>query len=914
MQQAVGQSLENIGLTTTGGLKVQRFILSDTSRYAPENPVPVFSFELNGSYHQSDDINSTLSGTRFLLTYDESLSVTFTSFGGGHPGWRGEITFENNGFDTLEIANVLPFGENPDNVYITGKGKADLARAWLHRPGYRPVRVILPDNAWETGYTTIPLASNLFVAATARRGEANGAILQRYNTLLPPRGRVSFQLYGEIFTGEWQNGLKLVFRDNYLYDLYEFDNSLFERDDLSWIRSSYLIMLQFAWDREFYDRFAGKYRFGDVIRESNRIFGHLDVYGIWPTWPRLGIDQRNQWDMYGDLPGGTEQIRNFARLSRQYGTRFFIAYNPWDRSTREEDPYSGMARLISEIEADGVVLDTRGSSSYELQSAADSVREGVVMYSEGMAVVKDMPAIISGRVHNALFMAPELNLNKLIKPDFAIFRVLDVGEAPLHREIAVAFFNGYGSELNMFRPGRDFQLESDYALLGRTTMILRENSSAFLDHNWTPLLETAADDVYVNRWRSGDKTVYTILNLNPGGVEKALFRTNRETGFHYVSLWNYNNIEPERYGNRWMLPVNASPYPVSHKGTRLEGSLDCIIKIPVNLDVKIEGREVAIGSVTPGNLKIWMGDPSYTDECREFFLSGDTLLNRDELFGNYQGKLVFQLFEGTELKDVLVTDLPGGKPWLMSDIDRTEPADRIIRNMVLVPGSPIAMRLRANDNFIPYPSYSENEVVMVDSFLIDRFPVTNEEYYRFLVETGYYPADTVNYLTNWVDMTFKQGQEKYPVVNVSLEDARAYAEWAGKRLPTEAEWQLAAQGTDGRVWPWGNEFHGTKCNNSFERPTPVDAFSKGQSPYGVFDMVGNIWQLTGDVYDNGNHLFVIIRGGSYYKPDSSGWYVQGGPQPLDKTQMMPLVSPGFDRNATVGFRCVKDIGRGFKAN
>ena len=156
---------------------------------------------------------------------------------------------------------------------------------------------------------------------------------------------------------------------------------------------------------------------------------------------------------------------------------------------------------------------------------------------------------------------------------------------------------------------------------------------------------------------------------------------------------------------------------------------------------------------------------------------------------------------------------------------------------------------------------------------------------------------------------FKQGQEKYPVVYVSYEDMQAYAKWAQKRLPTQAEWQLAAQGQDNRKWPWGDEFHGTYCNNSFYRPTPVDAFPKGQSPYGVFDMVGNVWQMTNDMYFNGTNYFTVIRGGSYYKPESSWWYIQGGPQSLDKTQILLMVSPGFDRSPTVGFRCVKDIDR-----
>ena len=71
-------------------------------------------------------------------------------------------------------------------------------------------------------------------------------------------------------------------------------------------------------------------------------------------------------------------------------------------------------------------------------------------------------------------------------------------------------------------------------------------------------------------------------------------------------------------------------------------------------------------------------------------------------------------------------------------------------------------------------------------------------------------------------------------------------------------------------------------------------------------MVGNVWQLTNDIYDNGSYYFVTMRGGSYYNPTSSSWYVQGGPWPVDKHQMLLMLSPGYDRNSTVGFRCVQD--------
>ena len=902
------QLLDNFGLSTGQGLKIEKLILSDSSLTSGQQAFPVFSFELNGKYHLSSDVNAALVGTRFIMNFENSLNVNFISYGGGHPGWRGEINFQNNGFDTIEISNVLPLGEDPDNVYITGKGPWNLARAYLHRPGYEPLRVILPDNAWEMGFSIRQISGDSSLVTLARRAASNGAVTRRYSTLIPPGATVSFNLFGDVFTGSWQEGLKLIFRDRYLYDLDEFDNRHFKRDDLKWIRNSYLAVMQQAWDKSFYDRFEGKYKYGEQLKEYNNIFGYPDIYGIWPTWPRLGVDMRNQWDLYDDLPGGTTQLRNFARMSRQTNTRFFIAYNPWDQSTRQENPYAGMARLIEEIEADGVVLDTRGSSSKELQAAADSVREGVVMYSEGMAVTKDMPGIVSGRVHNAIFLSPEINLNKIIKPEFAIFRVLDVGEAILHREIAVAFFNGYGSELNLYRPGRYHQLDRDYEYLARTTMILRENSDAFLDKDWLPLVGSGKDKVHINRWMDGEKIIYTVLNTDPSGCEENLIETGNEEGYHYVSLWHHRDANIVKTGDKYYVKVSADPYPESYAGTRQEGSLDCIARFPEMLSADIKQDSLYVKSEMPGKIKVWNTNPSYRAEPVEMEIQEGLSLDINEIFPDYEGKIVIQLFSDGELKDEVLTEFRGGTPWLVSRVEQTQAhRGKVPGDMVLIPSAEISYELKSNDEFIPYPESSIKTVHKIDSFLIDTYPVTNEQFYRFITETGYMPKDTVNYLKHWANGIYEQGKEKYPVVYVSLEDAKAYARWAGKRLPTEAEWQLAAQGADNRLWPWGDEFHGTKCNNAFGRPTPVDAFKKGQSPYGVMDKVGNVWQLTGDVYDNGTYYFAIMRGGSYYKPTSSWWYVQGGPQPLDKRQMLLLVSPGFDRNATVGFRCVKDL-------
>lgn len=902
------QILQKVNISSDSGLIADSITISDSNNLLFKRKKPLLSFLIDKKNYTTGSQNIISEDSLFFLSVENKVKLTFSPQADNLSGWNCE--FENISNDTVALSNVLPFEQSDESYNITGYGPDGLARACLFRPGFRPLRVILPDNAWELGYTSFSIDDEYSICGIARRRNTTGGVRLRYETKLPPGTKVLYSIYFEVFKGKWQEGLSALFREKYLYDTESFDNTLYERPDLDWIKQCYLIVLQMAWDREFFDRFTGRYTFPDVLRSGTNFFGNIDIYGIWPTWPRLGLDQRNQWDLYRDLPGGTAQLKNFVRLSHQSGTKFFIAYNPWDKSTRKEDHLKGMARLIKETEADGVVLDTQASSSYELQAAADSVKKGVIMYSEGMAVARDMQGIISGRVHNAIFLSPELNLNKFIKPDFSIFRVCDVGEDIIHREIAIAFFNGYGTELNLFRPGgRNENYRTDLEFLARTTMILRQNNDAFLDKKWIPLIDTDVDNLYVNQWQSGKKKIFTVLNMNFEGAKGRMLSVDTDSGKHYVSLWNHEIIIPEFRDGKVHLSVNADGWHLSGTGTRKEGSVDCIAEFPLLLKSSMEGDSVRIKSSLPGKLVIWKGNPSYDGESREIFIKADTVISVKDMFGFYEGKIVLQLLDGRILKDENVLRIEGGKPWLISKMTRTARAAEVVEGMVLVPGADFSYSVTPHDEFIPYPlkdKYSQR----IDSFLIDIFPVTNEQYYEFISSSGYRPADTTRYLRHWEYGIYKPGMENFPVVYVSYDDIKAYAKWAGKRLPTEDEWQLAAQGNDKRSWPWGNEFHATLCNNAFGKTTPVDAFSKGASPYGVMDLVGNVWQVTNDLYFNGSYYFLTIRGGSHFRPESSWWYIQGGPQPLDRTQIMLLVSPGFDRSSTVGFRCVKDIDSG----
>jgi gamma-glutamyl hercynylcysteine S-oxide synthase len=215
------------------------------------------------------------------------------------------------------------------------------------------------------------------------------------------------------------------------------------------------------------------------------------------------------------------------------------------------------------------------------------------------------------------------------------------------------------------------------------------------------------------------------------------------------------------------------------------------------------------------------------------------------------------------------------------------------------------------------PRRSHDKEIDIKMFLIDRCPVTNLQFKRFLDASGYRPPDDHNFLKAWKDGMYPEGWAKKPVTWVSIEDARAYAAWAGKRLPHEWEWQYAAQGTDGRPYPWGTKEDAAaipkhESGRDLRPPTDVDAFPKGASPFGVMDMVGNVWQWT-DEYRDEHTRSAVLRGGSYYRPSGSGWYFPQNTK-LDQHGKYLLMAPSKDRSAMIGFRCAADIQESRGAN
>ena len=231
---------------------------------------------------------------------------------------------------------------------------------------------------------------------------------------------------------------------------------------------------------------------------------------------------------------------------------------------------------------------------------------------------------------------------------------------------------------------------------------------------------------------------------------------------------------------------------------------------------------------------------------------------------------------------------------------KMQEAKDIPKDMVLIPAGEFTM---GSNDWWPKsgPEHKRN----ISTFYIDKYEVTNKKYKVFVDAARYNPPD------NWENNKVPEGKANHPVVYVSWFDAEAYCRWENKRLPTEAEWEKAARGTDKRTFPWGDKFSRDKANTpqyGKEDTMPVGSFENGKSPYGVYDMAGNVWEWTADWFkpypmnthpdENYGEKYRVVRGGSWY---DCTYYRCGISAPsYNRIFFNPQT-----RNNNFGFRCAK---------
>lgn len=660
----------------------------------------------------------------------------------------------------------------------------------------------------------------------------------------------------------WRDSLRLE-RDR-IKKVINYDDRLYRDPSFSWASECFHIYFLMLFDQAFYDRQTGQFKVDKFILDIEKDFGNIDGVVLWHAYPRIGIDPRNQFDHYRDFPGGLEGLSGIIRQFHRNGIRVFIDYNPWDTGTRREgrDDVDILAEIIRIAGADGIFLDTLTQGGEKFRSRLDAVKPGVVLESE-LALPTDR--IFDHHMSWAQWFedsnVPGVLWNKWFERRHMMHQIKRWD--PDHiSELHTAWMNGSGMLIweNVFGTWRPWN-ERDKSFLRLMNPIQHKYKTLFQGEGWMPLYPVMMEDVYANLWYDDKQKLWTVVNRSAQWRKGILFKLADEDPVRVYDLFRGEVLK-----------------------SRNQDSLEVRIELPPN----------GLGAILVTNHQF--EDPDMLN-----FLEDQKRIY----------KKLNLLAETGSTHEVLIQPP-------VKEIKK----EKIPEDMVLIRDHPhrleVSYRQREcgfyeYEGYIPPPDrihqvISFTKEVRIKSIAMDLTPVTNRQYFEFMKDSNYQPSDPMNFLKHWLNGKPQVDLLDHPVVYVSLADARAYANWVGKRLPREEEWQQAAQGITGLVYPWGNEYNPERCNHGqYGGTTPVKQFPQGRSPYGCHDMCGNVWELTESERTDGHTRYVLLKGGSWFEAENSDWYFQGGPQPAERSSKYILFWPGLDRSPTIGFRCVGDV-------
>ncbi|MDE0186960.1 MAG: formylglycine-generating enzyme family protein [Candidatus Poribacteria bacterium] len=252
---------------------------------------------------------------------------------------------------------------------------------------------------------------------------------------------------------------------------------------------------------------------------------------------------------------------------------------------------------------------------------------------------------------------------------------------------------------------------------------------------------------------------------------------------------------------------------------------------------------------------------------------------------------------------------------ILSACDKVSVSSEPPEDMVLIPAGEFIM---GTDDPEAPPNENPAHQIYLDAFYIDKYEVTKQQYEEFMLAGGYqnqqlWTEEGWEFITKneivvplGLGVRYFTPTENQPATGISWYEADAYARWAGKRLPTEAEWEKAARGNDGNTYPWGHEMDFTAVFYQFGRdPSPVGSYPTGASTFGAFDMAGNAWEWCSDWYNHYEMTSMPFQGSGY----KTKKVIRGGSWHSGMLEMRSTYrdtnKPDY-RNTTVGFRCARN--------
>ena len=576
--------------------------------------------------------------------------------------------------------------------------------------------------------------------------------------------------------------------------------------------SARVMNVAWLWDELLYDHVRGVFTVDNYLDAAERDFGGFDGITLWNAYPVLGIDERNHFAYFEDVVELPDVVRQFQAR----GVRVYLSYYPWETGSGAE-AIDTVIGLVKKLGVDGVFLDSSKEASGALRAALDAIDPSLTLEGESKV---PLPKVAAQAMSWAQWFAdsdtPGVLRTKWLERRHELHHVRRWNRDHLD-ELHSAWLNGTGVLVweVVFGVWVGWNVR-DKATLKAISGVYRSHANWFVSEDWTPLADTAAPQLVASKWVHDGVPLWTIVNR----------------GGDYDGVW----VEGEGLVDL----VSGGPAV----GVLKAGAIAAVTKAPSSglrppSPPKGEGRHMDIAAPLPS---------PYGGE-------GAQRADEGALPSTFPARVAVRAPIPVVKKEacpagMVTVDWPGG------DIEVTYR----LRETGLYGEAPFV------DEWKPLPPRLHAMATMTRHIPAHRFgigvrEVTAEDFHRFLATTGYQPPRTERFAIA------TGGSATY----VDLADARAYATWAGFRLPTEDEWQIAAE------------------SGLLERAEPL------------------VWNLTESEHVDGRSRFHILKGGCAPLAAPSDWYVESGPLPPARSVKLLQCGAGLNRSPLIGFRCAVDL-------
>ncbi len=564
------------------------------------------------------------------------------------------------------------------------------------------------------------------------------------------------------------------------------------------------------------------------------------------------------------------------------GVKVFFPMMMWDQGTRDpEKPWpDAVAEFLKQLDADGINGDTQDGVPLAFSLATDKIGHPLAFEPEVGTSDEALAWNVMTWGYYKYQFVPSIDRHRWLETHHMV-HISDRWNRDHNDNLQFAFFNGEGWESweNIWGIWNGIT-PADGEATRRIASIERAFAPFLVSPDWEPLYPMHMYGVFASRWPLESQTLWTIVNRNEYNVDGRQITVPFKPGMRYFDL--YNGVE--------LQPAMEADHAVLSFATEAHGY--GAILATNTLDSKTQQFLEKMKVMTAKSLSSFSHEWRKTLQTVVEIAPTKAAASAPEGMIRIDGSDYLFTVQGIEIEGSNDIGVDVEYPWEDS------------------------------------PRRFHEHRMQIKPFYIDKYPVTNAEFKKFMDSSKYHPKDDLNFLKDWKGGAYPDGAANKPVTWVSIEDAREYAKWAGKRLPHEWEWQYAAQGTDERQFPWGScdwlqpQFQGgpPSCasqagNTETFAPLPdkgrvmlaasdVNAHPKGAGPFGVMDMVGNVWQWT-DEYVDEHTRAAILCGGSHYQPQGSVWYFPQAYKNGEHGKLL-LMAPSYDRSGAVGFRCVED--------